>query len=94
MTYSIIEEPSFQDAVLRLGGAHRVDTATEILVEPLRRKPFEFPAVELGPNRFRYAVTKQIENIPPLVVIFTIDESQRVVHLQHVEKADFPYGEA
>jgi hypothetical protein len=40
-------------------------------MEPLSRKPYVFPAVDTGTNRFRYAVTKPIGNIPALVVTFT-----------------------
>jgi len=53
-----------------------------------------FPAIDAGAeNRFRYAVTRKINNtVPALVVIFTIDDA-RCVRLQHVEEADFPYGQ-
>ena len=94
MDYSIVEEPSFKEAVDKLGGSYRVDAALEALVEPLSKKPHEFKSIEIGPHRFRYAVTKRIGNtIPPLVIVFTIDDSRSVVKLQHVEEADFPYGE-
>lgn len=95
MDYSIVEEASFLAAVQKLGGALRVDTAIEILVEPLSRKPHEFRSIELGGNRFRYAVTRPIKTarLPALVVIFTIDDETRQVKLQHVEEADFPYGD-
>lgn len=92
MEYRIQEEDSFSDAVLKLGGARRVDAALEILMEPLSRRPYGFNAVDTGTNRFRYAVTKQIGNIPPLVVIFTVGDDD-VVRLQHIEEADFPYGQ-
>lgn len=41
MAYGIVEEPSFKEAVGRLGGAYRIDAAMEALVEPLSRKPHE-----------------------------------------------------
>lgn len=92
MEYAIIEEESFREAVQKLGGSYRVDTALEILMEPLSRIPYNFPAVDVGTNRFRYAVTKQMDDIPPLVVIFTVGDDD-VVRLQHIEEADFPYGQ-
>jgi hypothetical protein len=92
MEFSIVEEPSFSDAVLKLGGSRRVDAAIEILMEPLSRRPYMFPAVDAGTgNRFRYAVTKPIgKTTPALVVIFTVGDDG-IVRLQHVEEADFPY---
>lgn len=94
MKYSIVEEPSFIEAAGKLGGSIRVDMAIEVLIEPLSNKPHEFESIEIGTHRFRYAVTKRITNaIPPLVIIFTIDDTGSAVRLQHVEAADFPYGE-
>lgn len=94
MQYSIVEEASFIEAAGKMGGSFRVDMAIEVLIEPLSNKPHGFESIEIGPHRFRYAVTKRIGNaIPPLVIIFTIDDSKSTVRLQHVEAADFPYGE-
>lgn len=92
MHRKIIEEHSFSDAALRLG-AYAVDRAMEPIIEALVRRPYGFHSIENDFVRFRYAVTKQIGNIPPLVVTFTIDDDG-TVRLRHVEKADFPYGDA
>jgi hypothetical protein len=70
-----------------------VGTAIGVLVEPLSTKPHEFRAIQIGQHRARYAVTREIDGIPPLVVVFTIDDEAGMVRLRHVEEADFPYGQ-
>jgi hypothetical protein len=81
----IIESTSFREAVQKLGGARAIDAAFETLAEALYHNPFGFPLFENDWTQFRYARTKEIDFIPPLVFIFTIDANKNVV-LEHVEK--------
>jgi len=70
----------------------------EPIIDALVRNPYGFPTVENDFVRFRYAITKRIganpphAGVPPLVVIFTIDDDG-TVRLRDVERADLPYGE-
>ncbi len=91
MRRRIIYEHSFSDAAMVLG-TREVDTAMEPIMEALVRHPYGFHAVENDFVRFRYAITKSIRGVPPLLVTFTIDDDG-TVRMQHVEKADLPYGE-
>ncbi|ODA68111.1 hypothetical protein A7A08_01281 [Methyloligella halotolerans] len=88
----IKESESFGAAVTALGGYRAIDKAMEAIVEGLYRNPFGFDSHQNDWCSFRYARTKRIDSIPPLIVIFTIEENGDVV-LQHVEEDDNPYIE-
>ncbi|MEG6508051.1 hypothetical protein V6C03_03620 [Methyloligella sp. 2.7D] len=86
----IKEADSFEDAVLALGGYRAIDKAMEPIIEALYRNPYGFEYHENDWCSFRYARTRRIEGVPPLIVIFTIQENGDVL-LQHVEEDDNPY---
>lgn len=83
----IIEAPSFQEAVEKLGGYRAIDEALETIIDALYHNPYAFPHFENDWTSFRYARTKPIplHFVSPLVVIFTIDERHNVI-LHHVEE--------
>lgn len=85
---SIIEEDSFQDAVVLVGGAQLVDLALSSIIHGLMRNPYGYGLHENQFTSFRYAITRKVmwtePQIPPLIVTFTISENGDV-HLQHVE---------
>lgn len=54
-------------------------------MEALYSNPYGFPKFESDFTSFRYARTKGIRFIPPLVFIFNIDAKHNVV-LEHVEE--------
>lgn len=81
----LIEAESFKEAVLKLGGHRAIDEVLEPIIEALYRNPQGFPFFENQWVSFRYARTKALEFVPPLVVIFTIEPNGDVV-LRHVEE--------
>jgi hypothetical protein len=81
----IIEAESFKEAVRNLGGHRAIDEALEPIIEALYHYPQGFPFFENQWVSFRYARTKALEAVPPLVVIFTIEPNGDVV-FQHVEE--------
>lgn len=81
----IVEGTGFKASVERLGGYRAIDLALEPIVEALYRDPYGFPYFENDWTRFRYARTKRIAFVPPLVVIFNMDDVNNVV-LEHVEE--------
>lgn len=87
----IIHEESFAAAVEALGGAQLIDLALDSVIPGLTSNPFGYKLHEHLFTSFRYAITRPINwpalSMPPLVVIFTIDEDGNV-HLQHVEVWD------
>ena len=54
------------------------------------RNPFGFKMIENEFSSFRYAITKRIGHIPPLVVIFRI-ERPGTIYLEDVFEEDEPY---
>lgn len=82
---SIIASQSFEEAVKRLGGYRAVDEALEPIIEGLMRNPYGFDRFESDHFSFRYARTKQTPHVPPLYVIFLIDEDKNIV-LEHIEE--------
>jgi hypothetical protein len=77
----IIESDAFLEAVERLGGHRAVDLALDLLY----LNPYVFDHFENDWTKFRYARTRAIDYVPPLVFIFTIDDNGDVV-LRHVEE--------
>jgi hypothetical protein len=81
----IIEAESFKEAVRNLGGYRVIDKSLEPIIEALYRNPYGFMFFQNDWASFRYARTRALESMPPLVVIFTIESNGDVV-LQHVEE--------
>lgn len=81
----IIESSDFAVAVTKLGGPRAIDRALDLIKEGLYLNPYGFPKFENDWTSFRYARTKGIDFIPPLVFIFSIDNNRDVV-LEHVEE--------
>ena len=81
----IIESESFKEAVRNLGGHRAIDEALEPIIEALYHNPQGFPFFENQWASFRYARTKALEFVPPIVIIFTIEPNGNVI-LQHVEE--------
>ena len=84
----IIETKAFTQAVEKVGGARIVDEALNTIHEALRLKPYAFEKCESDHFSFRYAKTKRIGFVPPLVVVFTIAEDG-TVYLEHVEEFEW-----
>ena len=82
--------PAFTSDVEALGGYRAIDLALEAIIEALYRDPYGFPHFQNDWTSFRYARTKRVSSVPPLVVVFTIDDNNDVI-LQHVEEDDQPY---
>jgi len=85
----IVYARSFDKAVEALGGYRRIDRALEAVIDAISNNPYEFPLIENDFTRARYAVTKQVGDIPPLVVIFEV--SMWSVTLAYVEEHEAPY---
>ena len=75
----------FRDCVENLGGIRAVDHALESIMDGLCHNPYGFPYIENDHFRVRYAITKPIEDIPPLCVCFAID-GDNDVELLHAEE--------
>jgi hypothetical protein len=80
----IIESEQFNKAVRALGGHRAIDEALEPIIEALYLNPYGFEFFQNEWTSFRYARTKEVDFIPPLVVIFTIENGNAI--LQHVEE--------
>ena len=68
----------FQECVEALGGQRAVDLALDTILDGVYRNPFGFEYVENDWCRIRYAITRQIDDIPPLCVWFIIDSKNNV----------------
>lgn len=62
-----------------------MDEALATIMDGLYRNPHGFEHFENPPFSFRYARTKKIGFLPPMVVIFRIDEVG-TVYLEHIEE--------
>ncbi|MGB8363526.1 MAG: hypothetical protein ACLQUZ_01280 [Rhizomicrobium sp.] len=88
--YQIIETDEFRQAVEEIGGYRFVDAALSTIMDGLRRNPFGFHRFESQFVSFRYARTKPIGMVPPLTVIFRIEEPE-TIYLEHIEEDEIPY---
>lgn len=88
--HNIVEDASFAAAVNKIGGYEKVDLALSTIMDGLTRNPFGYKEVSNSVMTFRYAVTKRMYTVPPLVVVFAID-AKGTVHLAHVEEYENPY---
>ncbi len=82
----IVETEEFAAAVAKLGGHRAVDEALATIYDGLYRNPHGFEHFETPPFSFRYARTKKIGMMPPLVVIFRIIDEDGTVYLDHIEE--------
>jgi hypothetical protein len=80
-------DPSFNEAVERLGGQRLVDEAMEPILDGLYRNPWGFECIENDWIRVRYAITIPTETLPALLIIFKI-ESDNDVTLLHAEESE------
>ena len=80
----IIESDNFKTAVHALGGHRAIDEALGPIMEALYHDPHGFPGLKNKWISFRYARTKGIDFIPPLVVMFTVEPNGDVI-LDHIE---------
>ncbi len=85
MRRHIIFDKSFDAAVESLGGYRAIDRAIDTIIDSLDRNPYAFPKFENDFISFRYAMTKPVDDLPSLVVIFSIGEDKNVT-LEHVEE--------
>lgn len=83
---SIISSKEFDEAVEKLGGYRAVDAAMAPIIEALMLNPYGLPLFESDKFSFRWVATHEIDWVPPLIVIFRIDDDKNVV-LLHVEEA-------
>jgi hypothetical protein len=85
----IVETDAFKAAVERVGGHRFVDEALSTIMDGLMRNPKGFHRFEcqFDAFSFRYARTKRIGPVPPLVVIFIIAEDG-TVYLEHIEEEE------
>jgi hypothetical protein len=79
MPRRIIYLPEFDEQAKVLGGIQIVDQALRPIVDALERNPRAFRVIETPWFRVRYAATRQVGNVPPLLIIFSIDEDDDVV---------------
>jgi hypothetical protein len=88
--HNIVEDAAFKAAVIKVGGYEKVDLALSTIMDGLTRNPFGYREVRNQVMSFRYAVTKRIGAVPPLVVMFAID-AKGAVHLADIEEYENPY---
>jgi hypothetical protein len=79
MPRRIIYMPEFDDQANALGGIRLIDQALRPVIDVLERNPRAFRIIETSWFRVRYATTRQVGNVPPLLVIFSIDEDDDVL---------------
>ena len=88
--FIIIETDEFKEAVERIGGYRFVDEALATIMDGLQRNPFGFKHIETPLYSFRYAMTRRIGEIPPLVVIFRIERPE-TIYLEDIYQEDAHY---
>jgi len=85
MRRQIIYAKTFDEAVDALGGYRAIDRAIDTIVDALDRNPYVFNLFESDFISFRYVITKPIEDLPSLIIIFSIGHEGNVT-LEHVEQ--------
>ena len=83
---NIIYSDEFETAVNALGGYRALDAALSPFMEALTTNPYGFEKFESDGFSFRWLITKEIDWVPPLVIVFRIDDDKNV-ELLHVEEA-------
>lgn len=86
----IVETADFKVAVEKLGGHRWVDEALSTIMDGLMRNPYGFHLFESEHVSFRYARTKRIGPVPPLVVVFTISPDE-TIYLEYIEEEEAPW---
>lgn len=86
MGRQIIYARSFEEAVETLGGYRAIDRAIDTVIDALYRNPYGFRKFENDYISFRYAITRPIDDIPALTIVFLITENGDVI-LEHIEEA-------
>jgi hypothetical protein len=79
MSRRIVYLPEFDEQAKVLGGIKIIDQALRPVIDVLERNPRAFGVIQTSWFRVRYAITRQFGNIPPLLVIFSIDEDDDVL---------------
>lgn len=86
--FQIVNEDSYEDAVLNCGGHQFVDEALCMVDEALNKYPLGFQALS-NSSDVRFAKTKlRISKgtlIPAMTVFFTVDAERRIVRKLHVK---------
>jgi hypothetical protein len=86
----IISDQLFDREVERLGGFEKIDRALQPIIDALYANPYGFRVIQ--DDWFplcRYAVTKPFDDLPGLIVTFTIEEDRTVVLCGIWEKEDY-----
>lgn len=83
MRRQIIFSRSFESDVEEFGGYRSIDKAISTIEDHLVANPYAFPLFENDFIRFRYALTKRIDDLPPIAIQFTIAEDGNV-HLERI----------
>ena len=68
----IIFQKAFDEAVEELGGYRHLDRAIDPVLDGLSRNPYVFHYIETEFTKFRYVITKPIEELPSYAIIFAI----------------------
>ncbi len=84
----IIETEEFRASVEKLGGYRAVDVALATIMDGLYHNPEGFEHFQQGTFSFRYARTKRVGLLLPLIVIFRIGDDG-TVYLEHCEEDTF-----
>lgn len=85
MGRQIIYAAEFDHGVDALGGYRAIDRAIDTVIDALYRNPHGFNKFENDFISFRYALTKPIDYIPALIIIFSIAANGDVT-LEHIEE--------
>ena len=83
----VIFSREFEECTKGLGDPKSVDEAVAPVVDALYRDPFAFRVIATDWVRCRYAITRATMHLPPLIVIFTIEENGDVI-IGDVEEAE------
>jgi hypothetical protein len=83
----VIFSHEFDECAKRLGDPRLVDDAVAPIVDALYSDPSAFQVIATDWVRCRYAVTRATAHLPPLIVIFTIEENGDVI-IGDIEEAE------
>lgn len=77
--HNIYYDPHFDECAKGFGGVDVVDVAISPIIDGLKNNPYAFPSLGVAGSSLRYAVTKRVGQVPPLIVAFEIDEDGDVI---------------
>lgn len=87
---TIISDHCFDREVERLGGFEKVDPILAPIIDGLYSNPYGYPTIQADWFALcRYVVTKPVDDIPPLVVQFTIEDDGTVILRGIFEKDEY-----